>query len=275
MPSLREQIRGLVRPSSPIFVHSDLHEGFRLLRRAGFAENPDGIASSMVQFLSAICETDSSELIFPAFNYDFGTSRVFDVDNDPIQVGALPEALRVSGGYQRTHVPFFSSLHAGEAPQCLGNQINPWGEGSVFGLLAQQRGSILFCGAGIDSFTFIHHIEASVPGGPVYRYDKVFLGEIRAGDETRMCSLTMHVRPLGIPLHYDWPKIEAFLRDSGSLRQVAGRPEIRVISAYSAKVELLRALSQDPYFLLHGETIERLAAVTHQKSERLKIDDFE
>ena len=275
MPSLREQFRGLVRPSSPIFVHSDLHQGFRLMRRAGFAESPEGIAPSMVQFLSAMCETDPSGLIFPAFNYDFGTSRVFDVDNDSIQVGALPEALRVGGGYQRTHVPFFSSLHAGEAPQWAGNQIDPWGEDSVFGLLAQQRGSILFCGVGIEAFTFIHHIEASLPGGPAYRYDKVFRGEIRTRAETRTCSLTMHVRPLGIPLHYDWQKIEAFLRDAGSMSQVVGIPEIQVISAHSAKVVLLRALSHDPYFLLHGETVERLAAVAGQKSERLKIDDFE
>lgn len=262
-------------PSPPVLVHADAHQGFRLLRRMGFPWKAESMAFSIVEFISSICQVETGDLVFPAFNYDFSATGVFDVEKDPVQVGAIPEALRLSGRFERTETPFFSTLHTGSAPKLEENPINPWGENSIFGRLAQERGSILLFGVGIDSLTFIHHIEASIPGGPLYRYDKVFFGEIRSGDSGKPCSVNMHVRPLGLSVRYDWARIEAFLRVSGALRELPGIPEILVVDAYSAKENLLRALSQEPYFLLENETVRKIVAHQVNESERLRIDDFE
>jgi len=274
-PLRQSKMHSARMPAPPVFVHSDLHEGFRLMRRLGVEIQGVDIVSSMVQFMSEICEVKTSDLIFPGFNYDFGKSLVFDVEKDPVQVGAIPEALRSSASYQRTLVPFFSSLHAQEAPSFNDTELNLWGETSIFGLLAQQRGTILLFGTGIQSLTFLHHIEASVPGGPLYRYDKIFHGTVRSGAHTKSCSVRMHVRPVGIPLNYDWPKIESLLRATESLQNIGGTAGALAISASSAKDVLLKALSEDPYFMLDDETVERVTKIVEKNSGRLKIEDFE
>ena len=260
--------------SGPILIHSDLREAVSIGRALGFNIKRDNLVEGLLQALEHVLGTSRESMIFPGFNYDFGTTRIFDVENDPVQVGALPELLRRTSYFRRTPVPFFSVLKKETPDFAASKEIDPFGEESVFAELAKNDGSIFFFGADIGKMTFIHHIESSQAGGPLYRYDKVFDGHVLNGGESKTCSIRMHVRPRGMTMEYDWQKIAARLSSSDALISHDSFDNFLLVSAERAKTILLRDIDRDPLFLIDASSREEFLDRSKMQ-HRLALQQFE
>lgn len=260
--------------NNPVLVHSDLAQAVAIGRGLGLSIQRDGLLNGLLETLESILDITRQAMVFPAYNYDFAATKVFDLQKDPVQVGAFPEMLRQAGLFRRTPVPFFSFLTQGSQDLSTNEEIDPFGAGSLFDDLVRQEGSILLLGAGINTLTFIHHIESSHESGPLYRYDKVFNGQIVNGSDRRNCSVTMHVRPRGLQIQYDWQKIASDLFLTGAMVMLSHLENVALISASDAKQSLLNKLDRDPLYPLTAESRESLSLAT-RNGRRLTLEDFE
>jgi aminoglycoside N3'-acetyltransferase len=152
---------------------------------------------------------------------------------------------------------------------------DPFGEDSIFAHLVRNDGVVLYYGDTFHYNTLVHYAER-VAGGPAYRYDKVFSGEVidAKGDRTRG-SLNYHVRPLGMGLDYDWPRLKQEAIAASVCRADHTHPEILAASARRL-CELWVANMRDDAFALLDETSRAWAEPAVEKlGRRLSIDDYE
>lgn len=264
----------MIDPTNPVFVHSDIGRGLLAVKRAGMKINRKNIYESLVNFLSQQVNQDSSKLIFPAFNYDYGKTRIFRPDADPIQVGVLPEWIRNNCQYIRSDVPFFSVLSNTNVIVHRTECINPFGAESVFGWLVSQDASLFLFGADFSSLTFIHHVEEMV-GKPLYRYDKSFPGQIIRGENIKDCEFTMHVRPRGVHMEYDWPRLEQDLIKKGILSVAKFSQEIKYVKASHLLEYWGDQILSDPFYLLDTPSKAYFKVKTGSGSRRILMEEYE
>lgn len=214
------------------------------------------------------------EFWFPAFNYDFARTRIFDPANDPIQVGAFNETLRKSGLYIRSIVPIFSMLRERVSPgKGFKEFIEPFGVEGDYAELRERDGHVIFLGASIDKLTYIHYVETLVE--IPYRYPKIFEGKVKLGGEMQNIAMKYLVRPLDISLEYDWEKIhEEFLRAKILMRiDDLGRYEVynvRFLTDY-----MMSRYSEDIYWTLKEDSRKMLDAKIQELGRSFMISDFE
>jgi len=271
MKSLRSRAESV---AVPVIVHSDLSRAVAVSRELGFRVQRENLVESLLATFEKLAGVQKQSMVFPAFNYGFGSSRVFDVEEDPIQVGALPEMLRRSGFFRRTSVPFFSFLHMGFDILVDFDLIDPFGMGSMFDLVEQSSGSILMVGTGLEAFTYIHHIESRLPGGPTYRYRKSFTGSVQIAGKEFPCVVEMHVRPEGVSLEYDWHRLESELFEAGALQYLGLTGQVIVVSAKRAKDYLVDKMLNNPLHLLTRKTQSVVMELLVGR-ERLTLEQFE
>ena len=115
--------------------------------------------------------------MLPLFNFDFPTTKVFDIRHTPSQMGALTEVARKRPDVVRTGHPIYSFAIFGKEKNKFNGLVNEsgYGENSPFGILHKIDGKI----ASLDledqnSMTFYHYIEESM--NVSYRYFKNFSG---------------------------------------------------------------------------------------------------
>jgi aminoglycoside 3-N-acetyltransferase len=214
------------------------------------------------------------ELWFPAFNYDFMKTRVFDPKNDPIQVGALNESLRNSDSFVRSEVPVFSIMR-----QKSGNKINfrpvvnPFDVEGEFSEIRSRDGNICFFGATIDSMTFIHFVEnlVSIP----YRYMKHFPGRIKMESGYEEIDLSYLVRPMGLTVEYDWPKISQLLQqfEIGFKMSTFGGYEIYNVNTLTNF--MVSKYSEDVFWTLKEDSKNVIERKLNELGRRFEIQDFE
>jgi hypothetical protein len=264
----------MIERAKPMFVHSDIGRGMIVAKRAGARIDPRSVQLSLIDYLAAQVKGGADSLIFPAFNYDYGSKRVFDVDSDPVQVGALPEWLRQQSGTHRSQVPFFSVLSGRDLGLKTEGPVNPFGDASAFQWLVDHDATLTLLGAPLHSLTFIHHVE-EMSGGPVYRYDKPFPGQTVSRGVTAPCDFFMHVRPMGVHLDYDWPKLEADLRTQGLLQRSSDAPDLQWLSARALLEYWGNQIAADPFHLLDAPSREFFKQATDGGKNRVKQGDFE
>ncbi|UFI05714.1 AAC(3) family N-acetyltransferase [Roseibium aggregatum] len=264
----------MIRRDVPLFVHSDMSRGMIAAKRAGARIDPRAIQRSLIDFLAAQTEGGSNGLIFPAFNYEYGSRRVFDVEADPVQVGALPEWMRQQDETSRTRVPFFSVLSKRDLGLKTDGQINPFGDASAFQWLVDQDANLALFGAPLHTLTFIHYVE-EMSGGPVYRYDKSFPGHVISGGLMTPCSFSMHVRPKDVHLDYDWPGIEADLRARGLLHFSDTAPGLQWLNARDLLEYWGNQIAADPFHLLDAPSRAFFTKATEGGRNRVRKEDFE
>lgn len=236
------------------FIHSDLGKGLLIAKRAGHKIEPRSISESCHRFLVETLNGNEDLLSFPAFNYSYGDSRIFDVRNDEVQVGQFPEWVRNEKQLRRSHVPFFSTLSNEHPREVTNSTINPFGNESHFQTLYDDQAYIIFFGADISSLTFIHFVE-ELSGGPLYRYDKSFPGHIVTQNGARKdCTVTMHVRPMGVNFAYDWGKITDDLRHAGILNDSEFSDHLKWLPVQPLTEFLLGKIASDPLYLLQPNT---------------------
>jgi hypothetical protein len=203
-------------PGSPLLIHTDLGKIERATLRK--IDTKFKITDELHKYLKNTFP--EQELWFPAFNYDFVKTRVYDVKNDPVQVGALNESLRNSQEFSRSPVPIFSILRNSSrySPE-FKQKVEPFSKSGEFAELRYRKGSIVFFGASISSLTFIHYLEhlSNVP----YRYMKNFEGRLVLDSHAKPVSVSYLVRPTGLLLEYDWKGIHKKLLE-GEVTRVFG-----------------------------------------------------
>jgi aminoglycoside 3-N-acetyltransferase len=157
-------------------------------------------------------------LLFPTFNYGFCRDGLYDVLNDPSEVGVLNEYVRQLNPNLRTRTPVFNYCILNNKDFSLSAVDNPFSVGSTFGKMVEYNARIVFFGARLDGNTFIHHVEEVVNIG--YRYIKPFPGKIVMPDGSReRITLQYRVRPLDGGVVYDWERLENELECDGILQK--------------------------------------------------------
>jgi aminoglycoside N3'-acetyltransferase len=220
---------------------------------------------------------DGRDIWFPAFNYTFPRSGVFNVKSDSSELGPISEHFRVSRAEWRTHVPMFSVCGVGAPPRVASVPavIRPFGPDSVFAALYALNGSIVWYGAPWSAATIIHFAEA-FSGAPAYRYDKDFPGEVIDDHRRRKTILRSHVRPLNRHCSYAWPRLFETATAHGIVRDITGTSG----TCFWAPVgDLVRSwvelLADDPLALLDAETRGWVAPMLEGLGRRFELTDFE
>ncbi len=211
---------------------------------------------------------DGREIFLPTFNYDFTTTKKYNVKSDLSQVGKIPSASIQRLGWYRSDTPVYSFSSNKGKPNHF---QRPFSENSVFNDLVQLDAEILMLGVGFESFTFLHHIEHlfNIP----YRYEKSFAGEVIDGGKTLNVDVTFHVRPRGLNLEYDFEKIGDLLLNSRAALKVDSTR--LVISARSSLEVVSRMLSIDPFILLKPDSSFSVQNRLSQLGRAFTLEDFE
>ena len=254
----------------PALVHSDL---FRTSGAVSGTTDRRGLLEAHAALILQCA--DHRPVWMPTFNYDFLRTGSFALHQDVSQAGALTEYFRTEKASWRTPVPVFSVSDTGHMPAVnSGPRIDPFGPDSIFARLDEQNGSILFYGAGIESCTFVHHAER-VAGGPVYRYDKSFFGDV-TGVALGRAELIYHVRPLGRHLDYDWLRLDRELVEHGLLQRfVSRRFTVASIDAAALRSFWCERIAADPLYLLDEESRAWVETRLDELGRPFLLADFE
>jgi aminoglycoside 3-N-acetyltransferase len=254
-----------------VFVHSDPFRAARLIKPV---RDRNAWLDSHIGLLREVA--GDRGLWLPAFNYDFGRTRTFDVRKSESQLGPIPERFRTTAAEWRTPIPIFSISGLGRTSQPRwGFLTDPFGDDSVFADLSRNDGVVLYYGETFHYNTLVHYAER-LAGGPVYRYDKIFPGQVIMADGTSVeGSLDYHVRPMGKGLDYDWQRLLDEALKAGVCRRAAGTPEILAASASSLCDLWVDAMKHDPFALLDRESREWAEPAVQRLGRRFVLSDFE
>lgn len=257
--------------AGPVFVHSDPYRAAPLVPAT---RDRKVFLDSHIALLREI--SAGRQLLSPAFNYDFPRTHVFDVESDPAQLGPIPEHFREAVAEWRTHVPIFSVAGLGEAPEISwGDRTDPFGPDSIFAWLVRHDAVILYYGGTFHYNTIVHHAER-LTGGPLYRYDKIFEGDVRSeSKDIEHGSLNYHVRPLNTGLDYDWSRLLEKALDAGVCRRLENHPQILAASARALCESWVGAMQRDPLALLDAPTLAWVRPRLDELGRRFQIGDFE
>ena len=232
------------------------------------------------EFLSAYWELLSKaskdcSLVFPLFNYAYGSSRRYDVLRDKCQVGIMNEYTRLLRPEKRTRTPIFNFIEWPNETFSLAPNENPFDESSLWGDLCRRDGRICFMGAGFSANTFIHFIEEKKEIG--YRYLKPMPGVIVVGEEEEDVNFLFRVRPrVEGAVDYDWDRLETDLvrerfLDCHSLG-------ISKVLSYNAKDVLdywLARLEDDEFYFLTDASKAKIFELRRSKPYPFRFEDFE
>jgi aminoglycoside 3-N-acetyltransferase len=260
-------------PAGPVFVHSDALATRHLVPRS---TSRTALLEAHLARIEAIA--GERDLWFPTFNYGYPKSRVFDVRNDTSELGPISEYFRTGRAEWRTRTPMFSASGTGARPRAAEDVppvINPFGAESIFASLSANHGSILWYGAPWSAATIIHFAEAS-SGGPAYRYDKDFPGEVVEEDRRWATTLRSHVRPVNRPCNYAWSQLFATATQQGVVHPVEGAGDV---CFWATAGDLVRSwvelLAADPLALLDADTRAWVAPMLERLGRRFEVRDFE
>ena len=91
----------------------------------------------------------------------------------------------------------------------------------------------------------------------------------------KFCKFSMHVRPMGVHLDYDWPRISQDLNNAGILQQADYTPQFQWLNARALLEFWSNCLERDPFYLLDSASRCYFEAVTNGGKNRLEQADFE
>ena len=262
------------------YVHTDFFNflSFKLKKNVSFEKTQKNINKYLNKMLSTLNEITAGNLIIPTYNYDFGKKKIFDLYNDKSHVGAFSEFFRKKFVKNRTKTPFFSSCSAKKIPyhDIELDFIDPFGKYSEFNFLKENNGKILNFGSNFAP-TYIIFIERFIPGGPLYRYEKIFNGKIIEKKKERKISLVYIVRPKGIDISYNLNKIKKDLSKEGilKLKKTKNNFKYEECDAKDFFYYSLEKIKKNPLYFLSDKTINFLYENNILKNGKVKIESFE
>jgi aminoglycoside 3-N-acetyltransferase len=255
----------------PYLVHADISNvSLEILRNKNLGTSPQ---DRVINLLTKNLQTN--EIWFPAFNYDFATTKVFNPDEDKIQVGSINEQVMKMKSSRRTLTPIFSFTGLGELLIPIKKSLyKPFSHDSELSTLLQEDSDVIFLGAPISSFTFIHFIEEVKNIG--YRYTKRMNGQIKLKHELYETALEWKVRPAKQKLNYDWNKITHELVSTGILQRYDTFGKHSYIMKLSKCYEVIgKKIEVDPCYLLDNETRNWVEPKMRKLQRPFHLSDFE
>jgi aminoglycoside N3'-acetyltransferase len=196
------------------------------------------------------------------------------MDNDISQVGALSEYIRKDRKIIRSAVPFFSILSTKEFIK-REEKVYPFGPKSIFDILYKKKGTIIHYGCNFkDGLTFIHYIE-QMNKAPVYRYEKVFNGEIKSQQKYYKCKIEMHVRPMNLYIDYDWEKIISELSAQNLIITSKKNSNIRALKSEKIANYISEKMLDDDLYLLKDSCKINIQKELDRLGRPFNILDFE
>mgnify|MGYP001425566632 CR=1 FL=1 len=257
--------------SPPYFIHSDIINAHHIIFSKKRFNKKINICKKHFQFLKD--NLGEQNLIFPSFNYKFGSNLKFNLLNDESEVGSLSEWVRLNSGFQRSLTPFFSILTKNEFIKFDEFQ-NPFGKNSFFNKIFNINGTFLFYGVNFSIFTAIHYLESEFGIVP-YRYNKVFKGKIIDKKGFKNCEVTMHVRPRNSNLDYDWDKMQTDLINEGILKVSKDFSNLFFCRSVDIYNFFKFKLSHDIFYMLNKESTQKFSKITNKGINKVLIDDYE
>ena len=255
----------------PYLLHADISNvSLEILRNKSLGTSPqDRVINSLIKNLQ------TNEIWFPAFNYDFATTKVFNPNKDEIQVGSINEQVLNMSNSSRTFTPIFSFAGLGELLKPIEKRLyKPFSHDSELSTLLQKDSDVIFLGAPISSFTFIHFIEEAKNIG--YRYIKRINGHIKLKHELYETALEWKVRPVKQKLNYDWNKITHELVSTGILQHYPTYGKHSYIMKLSNCYEVIgKKIEKDPCYLLDDETRNWVEPKMRKLQRSFQLSDFE
>lgn len=194
------------------------------------SSNPrDAVRRHAEALMSAV---GARPLLFPTFNYDYTRTRVYNVETDPCQVGALNEHFRRQSFSSRTLTPVFNFCAMNDVSGLFSLKAasDPFGEGSTFEDMRRAQTWICMLGAPLaQSLTMNHHVEQSVGIG--YRYPKNFPGKVVTKEEAFELSFSFRARVLNHAMPpYDFARWDWELSFGGLLyKYPLGKGEVAML----------------------------------------------
>lgn len=192
-----------------IDVASDLLSLMRYCRQYGLRFDADNLIDALKRMAGS-----EGTVMIRTFSWTFCRGIPFDARSTKSEVGALGNAALKRSDFRRTKHPIYSWMVWGKRQEelCALQNVNSFGEGSVFDYLDRAHAIQLIVGIpGDDGDTMSHHAE--VMGGAPYRREKFFEADYidEVGNRTQK-AYSMHVRPLNI-------KVDGKVRDSAESRR--------------------------------------------------------
>jgi len=226
----------------------------------------------VIKFLKINLNTN--EIWFPAYNYDFSQTGIFNPQTDTVHVGAINSTAVIMPDSIRTLTPIFSYVGFGNILEpTLKNLYNPFNLGSELEILLNHDASMLFLGTEINSFTFLHYIEEFK--NISYRYAKSISGQIHIGKQFYNTVVKFKARPKNNYFHYDFLKIENDLKQAGAMRTKSPFGENKLIKLSDAFEIVGTKIDNDPFYLLDYKTKTYVSALINKLGRPFLISDFE
>ncbi|WP_290824130.1 AAC(3) family N-acetyltransferase [Flavobacterium sp.] len=251
-----------------MLVHSDLMHGFKIQ----FSNRIDYLKLQMIEL-----NKFERELWMPAFNYDFCKGGDYSIVNSRSQVGILSEHFRINNAFWRTNTPIFSISGNGEEPKLAENEIiDPFGKESSFEYLYINNGALMHYGSTFSSSTILHYIER-ISGNLVYRYDKIFIGNVLTNDNLLNKKIvTYHVRPLNHYFEYNWVKLEKELIENDILFEFQEDSTRILVCNIRKLVDFwIEKLNVDSLYFLDEKTKKWVEPMLDKLGRKFLISDFE
>jgi aminoglycoside N3'-acetyltransferase len=250
-----------------IFFHTDILRAIRIK-----IINEQQLLEDHCNILSGF----GKEIIMPVFNYDFPKTRVYNLQKDVCQVGAINEYYRREHANWQTHVPVFSCSGSGENPNfTFPGEIDPFGPDYIFAHIHKNPSLIMFYGADLSSTTFLHYVE-TMSGLLTYRYIKYFEGKIIDEDVEKQITLKLHVRPMGKKLNYDWKRLEQDLIQADIMTCISDK--FTRISYMKTDITFnfwMQKLQEDSLYFLDSETRNWVEPMLQDLGRGFILPDFE
>lgn len=200
-----------------------------------------------------------SNLVMPAFAYDFPATGRCDLRTAPSAVGVLTERFRAAPGVLRSTHPMFSFAAEGPGARDLLRperpERQPFGPESVLARLADRNALVLLLGAEFRYLTsFVYSERAS---GVRYRFDKPFVGEVTDSEGAIHRGEFYHFcLPKTGELHPDYSRARAELLAEGlARRRTAGLGAVAWFRLGPVHEFLCRKLADDPWYLLADKPV--------------------
>jgi aminoglycoside 3-N-acetyltransferase len=255
-----------------VILHTDMMK-IGILDRKGTKEE---ICAAHLECLQEVFE--GRPLIFPTFNYSFTETRVYDVLNDPCQVGALSEYVRQRYPDRRTLTPVFNFVIVNEHNFDTGFHGNPFGHESIY-VQAMTKGALVcMLGVGLGNSTF-QHVPEEAAGIP-YRYKKAFKGKVKTATETFDVVVEQGVLPLDPEVRklivYRWDHLQSILEKDGALVSAPlGRGRAVIYDAAGCYKRYRWLLDRNIFYALTPESQEAVLWYLDKLGDRMTVENME
>ena len=246
------------------YIHSDFTSFIRNPKIKKLNEEYAGrsfINKGLNLMLNDIKKLFGKSFILPAYNYDFGKTRIYNVVKDQSQTGLFTEFCRKKNFFFRSYTPMFSSISMNKnlIKKNIKSEINPFDRSSEWENLYNKKGKIVNYGVSFTP-TYIHYIE-NKSRMINYRKEKRFDGKIVLPNKKRQkISLIFSVRPKNLNISYDTKKVRKDLKKEGILKSynINNNFYYEITDAKDFCDFAINKIRIDEYYFLDKKTVHNL-----------------